>query len=1106
MADIKLILTGINYEIDVAQDRQFPLSLNYSSGSLSNIEDRSTDFSLEFRIPANKNNKTALSHMDSTNIEDGNDVLHKTPCTILADGIPVLRGDFKLLGKTNDRGFEEFKCIVLGAALDWLDGMRTKTPRDYTWDTLATYSKSVIENYWHNSGTSRTAVTSYNNSGITFPLISYGAWYGGRRVLPNDLRPAMFMRSFFQKAFEAEGYTVQMDTDADDFFHTTNNPIMDKIIFPFTGDQMKTRETDKTTSTFESTNSVSQNLSWSNTEDATWQLLPQTSQGDRTVFDGLMRAGTVFRKDQCVRYFLAQQYDPDWSDILTAQHVAVVHGAEGPDELYINTPEGQAFEIIGYGRAVYPDGTGSQAYYIDLKGDFQGIGRTSVRDDGTYGIFNVSIVDIKAGEEDELDIAFDTTDNATVFNTTTDQYTAPENIKASFNFSCKFICKDGNVPNRGKYKFYVVRKKASDSSEAIIGSETVQPTDTSAINEYEDASVQVQSPLGSFTKTIKYSIHQVSFDTETMDLETGDTVFVKVWAEPDSVYSVYNELIKAGLQTWYQTIRVDGAKLTSQVSDVFSAGVSNVVVSDLLDDRFTTIEYIKGCIHAFNLMIKTDPLMKKVIIKTRDSFYKDKTEAVDWTNKIDAKKQYEIEYLDFYRRDIKFSFQRDNADGYMKELNKESEYEYGAYEDSLDDRFQEGIQLFQNPLFAYTHHRSCREVMEYPMSGINGRQAVFTARMWNQYSGNSVPPPVYYKYRPRILIYEYVDQNVTWNWGETGTHDKVPTALPNDLDNGRVAGFTQPIHLGYNSSSVDGLFHNFYQKTISTIEKGTRLNIPLKLKYRDIHNLDLSVPVYFSTPEDIRGYWIIDMVENYLPTTVLSTNVQLIKLEDFSARTNDTNQDSQSMDDVIEFIKDNSESRDEGRGGGIDKTDRVDTPAGGKNAMGGEKWDSRGGSGSGRPKGPFNPKGQSDAQDYSDSRNQSKQDNFTNPKNITDAERYDASYIGNREEHYGTEKGSQNAVLDAKGNQTVSGGGNFIAGRDNQAWGRNQTIMGTGSTGSAGQKFAIGSGTTSERFDAFSVGNDGVVKEGGGSMIEEVSSTDQQVYEEVNGQKVKITI
>ena len=115
MADIKLQLVDLGVELDVPQDRQFPVAITFTSATLKDIESRSSDYTLEFRIPATKNNKSALDHLDSSNIDDGNNVLGKNPCVVKANGLPVFNGDFKLLGTVDDRGHKEFNIYPIEA-------------------------------------------------------------------------------------------------------------------------------------------------------------------------------------------------------------------------------------------------------------------------------------------------------------------------------------------------------------------------------------------------------------------------------------------------------------------------------------------------------------------------------------------------------------------------------------------------------------------------------------------------------------------------------------------------------------------------------------------------------------------------------------------------------------------------------------------------------------------------------------------------------------------------------------------------------------------------------------------------------------------------------
>ena len=232
MADIRLILPDLDKELNVAQDRQFPLALNYTAGSFKDVNLRQSDFSLELRIPANKKNKTALNHLNSTNVFDGSSILASTRCVVTADNFPIFEGDFKLLGTVNDRGFEEFKCILLGSAMDWAKGMSNKTLQSYEWGTID-ITQSDIKSTWGHT----------YNQGYVFPLINYGKWSQSDRVFPIDLRPAVFMRSLFEKAFNAEGYTL-VTGGADDFFGNSTADEENNIIIPFTGENWKMSSSD----------------------------------------------------------------------------------------------------------------------------------------------------------------------------------------------------------------------------------------------------------------------------------------------------------------------------------------------------------------------------------------------------------------------------------------------------------------------------------------------------------------------------------------------------------------------------------------------------------------------------------------------------------------------------------------------------------------------------------------------------------------------------------------------------------------------------------------------------------------------------------------------
>ena len=98
-------------------------------------------------------------------------------------------------------------------------------------------------------------------------------------------------------------------------------------------------------------------------------------------------------------------------------------------------------------------------------------------------------------------------------------------------------------------------------------------------------------------------------------------------------------------------------------------------------------------------------------------------------------------------------------------------------------------------------------------------------------------------------------------------------------------------------------------------------------------------------------------------------------------------------------------------------------------------------------------------------------------------------------------------VQRAKGNVSKRGTGNFVTGRNNIAAGSGQTVVGQYSKPSSTSAFSVGTGNSdSERYNALSVDKSGIVREGGGALMDEIDDEHTQIYEEINGEMVKVTI
>jgi hypothetical protein len=1059
MADIRLFLPDLDAELDVAQDRQFPLALNYTAGSLRDINNRTTNFSLELRIPANKNNKTALKHLNDTNVLDGSSILSKTSVVVKADGIPIFTGDFKLLGSVNDRGHEEFKCILLGDGMDWAEGMRNKTPRDYNWGSISSYDKATIESYWHTLGTPNYATTSGNN-GIQFPLVHYGAWTGdgGATVNPQDLKPAMFMRSFFEKAFNDEGYTVQMDTDADDFFNSSTNPLMDRVLFPFTGTGWKIKTTDSTNYESTTTKTTQEIYSWDTRIVNTFNLKKNVTKPTGSVLQATSLGGDGTTNwnstNKVVRFYLEADYTSTF-DTYDEDNYAIVRYFD--DDL--TTVRGEVFEIIRYGTQ-YIGGIGTVSW-VDLLTDIPSDADLTVKTNRWSKIGgSLRILSTAIGGATKVD--FDTT-NRSLFNIVTDEFTADKSVLTKFNFDCRLGGISQGTLNEGIYQFQIIHKRGT--TETVIGEEIVNATnlDTNPIESVPFYNVGTDNVLN-----LNYI--EIGFESGNVSLESGDTVWVEVLGSPEETSSVFDALYEKDSGTRASiSAYVKNTSLKSYPVGDIQEGYSLGNIADVLDDRFKSLDYIKGCIHAFNLLIDTNPNTKVVRIKTRDSFYDTQTNAVDWTSKIDLKKQYVIDYLDDYKRNLIFKFKDDSADGYLKERNTIAQNPAGEYDYPLSARFDEGDQNMENPLFAYTYHMNDSIILDRRNSST--REGIWLARMWKEYGSNNKPPTQAFDFRPRLLVYQYAEQKSgqVWNWaGSTSTY--APTALPNAFSNDITADSDFTVNLGYNDWNESGLFNTYYNKTANTIEKSTRVSIPMRLTFKDISTLDLTKLVYISQPADLKGYYIIDRIKNFLPSAYVTTQVELVKKEDYSISANDSTQDGIDVDWDTEAVEDPRTWSDRGT----------------------TKWETGKGI---------------DEQETIDAFSRDQELNVKNDRNVAGLGDIEGALKDSREKKTFKKRGEQSAVLANSGNFSPPSSGNAVMGKGNVAVGKNQTVMGTFSEPTTKVVMAVGAGTSKAgRYNAFSVGTDGVVREGQGYLVTEVSGNIEHVWEEVNGELVKIVI
>ena len=92
-------------------------------------------------------------------------------------------------------------------------------------------------------------------------------------------------------------------------------------------------------------------------------------------------------------------------------------------------------------------------------------------------------------------------------------------------------------------------------------------------------------------------------------------------------------------------------QLTSEISEG-----DTFLVSDLIPNDIKFLDILNDITRMFNIYYWTDVKTKTVYFEPRDNFFKPETTAIDWSDKLDMSKGYNIDYVSSYKRNVNFSY------------------------------------------------------------------------------------------------------------------------------------------------------------------------------------------------------------------------------------------------------------------------------------------------------------------------------------------------------------------------------------------------------------------------------------------------------------------
>ena len=324
-------------------------------------------------------------------------------------------------------------------------------------------------------------------------------------------------------------------------------------------------------------------------------------------------------------------------------------------------------------------------------------------------------------------------------------------------------------------------------------------------------------------------------------------------------------------------------------------------LNEIVDCSVKQADFIKGIAHMFNLFFYTDVQSKTVFIEPFNDFYARSGGTLDWTTKIDFSKAISDKYKIDLKNEILFKYKDDSNDKYVEWLNEQitTVNKYFEYYEIVGTQFDDGIRIFQNPLFSATKEEHDKDV-----GGQSVQEPVRIPVMESEpvAFGLGLTPEPYRpeksKFAPRILMYDgYVkDGSVAQNsrfwfkftsisplvFSSSSTYPRAVFIDPKQI----TTSVKDRINLSYNderhedNSIMKGLYSEYWSTMIEQLKLTPRVRtMYFNLKIIDIINLDLSKLVYVD-----GSWWRINKISDFKPAQNETTKVELIQWFDVGKR------------------------------------------------------------------------------------------------------------------------------------------------------------------------------------------------------------------------------
>lgn len=247
--------------------------------------------------------------------------------------------------------------------------------------------------------------------------------------------------------------------------------------------------------------------------------------------------------------------------------------------------------------------------------------------------------------------------------------------------------------------------------------------------------------------------------------------------------------------------------------------------------ELTQTDFVKVIVNQFNVIIESNYVTKVASFNKFESIKLNKSNALDWTEKVDLSEAVEIQFeSDGYGQTNYFKYEIDDNDEFI--INKES----------ADGTF----------LIPDTNLDLEKDLVQLPFSQ-SVRGAVGVVELL-------ILPIRLYALKPRIAYVEITTDNIITMSGQSTP--------------------TNSAELFFDEMTFTNLLINYYPYLVSMLTKFKLIKLAFKINSIDLVNLDYRKPILLDFGTDInghiRGYFYLNFIEQYNGSN--TTTCELIKL------------------------------------------------------------------------------------------------------------------------------------------------------------------------------------------------------------------------------------